>query len=436
MGTNEKLRAVARKPGDRDPSWGPHKDGLVDFSVLGNQFNPSRQATGASLLADGTVIITAVLIINGAFSFAIARLTEGGELDKSFAPDTDGVTTGVYEDNRNAWGGNTAVLPDGRIIMAGASAQYAGGGGDPQLAFARFLEDGTFDTSLNGNGRLIEKNTDTAVFLGEPAAVKTFEDRSFIVAANYITGPGFRTKTAVLFKYKVNGERDTGFGPDKDGRLEIKLSDPTAPTSISDLHILENGNVLVVGYAQPQGLLKQGLLAMYNANGTPNLPFGDQTTPGMVLMSLRFTDTEFNAVTQRTSNTFVVAGRVGRSFLTLPQGLMYGFDNFGKADKSFNEGQVVETTLRDGRATSWLSADVDHAGRVVTAGGDDGVYVARFNGDGSPDAAFGNDGFVAENTYILALPALVLPCNKNRTLLVVNGIGIDGPFGHAYAYHN
>lgn len=434
MDTKAQVYAFTRQPGDRDRTWGSREDGLVELDVLGNQFNPFRQATGASLLDNGKVIITATLIVNGAYSFAMARLTDKGELDKSFAPETDGVATGVYEQDRNAWGGNTAVLlRDSRIIMAGASSQYENGG-DPQLAFARFLEDGSLDGDLNGNGRLIEQNTDTAVFIGEPAVVKTFEDGSFIVAANYITGPGFRIKTAVLFKYKFNGERDTSFG--SNGRLEIKLADSTAPTSINDLHILENGNLLAVGYAQPRGLLKQGLLAMYNANGSPNLPFGDQATPGMVLMSLRLTDTEFNAVAQRTSDTFVVAGRVGQSFLTLPQGLMYGFNLLGKADASFNEGQVVETTLRDGRATSWLSAHVDHAGRVVTAGGDDGVYVVRFNNDGSQDTEFGDGGFVAEDSQIMALPALVLPYDESRMLFVMNGIGVDGPVGQYYRYLN
>lgn len=193
---------------------------------------------------------------------------------------------------------------DGRIFRVGwsRSPDYR----VPPLEIQCIDSHGALDKNFGDHGRVIVKNTsDHAPCIGGSTVIKTLAAGSLIVGANYATGT---VETATLLKFDALGFPVKTFG--KEGRVEITLPDAAASTSLNNCHILDNGRILVAGHAQPQGDLKQGLLAMLNPDGTLNSKFG---TAGILLIGCPNAHTKFYAIAQQDSKTFQVTGGVGQS---------------------------------------------------------------------------------------------------------------------------
>ncbi|EJN35574.1 hypothetical protein PMI35_00124 [Pseudomonas sp. GM78] len=207
--------------------------------------------------------------------------------------------------NRDGACEHTAIA-DGRVFMVGwsRSPDYQA----PPLEIQCIDRHGAWDKNFGDNGRVIVRNTsDRAPSMGGATVIKTLASGSIIAGANYTTGTG-AVETATLLKFDALGFPVRTFG--NDGRVEIKLPDAAASTSLNHCHILDNGRILVAGLAQPLGELKQGLLVMLNPDGTLNSKFG---IGGFLLIGRPNADTGFYAIAQQDSNKFQVAGGAGQS---------------------------------------------------------------------------------------------------------------------------
>ena len=216
-------------------------------------------------------------------------------------PTTSNYTAG----NRDGAWEHTAMA-DGRVFRVcwSRSPDYR----DPPLEIQCIDRNGAWDKHFGDNGRVIVRNTsDRAHCIGGSTVIKTLSSGSIIAGANYATGT-CAVETATLLKFDALGFPVKTFG--KEGRVEIKLPDAAASTSLNNCHILDNGRILVAGHAQPQGELKQGLLAMLNPDGTLNSKFA---TGGILLIGHPNADSEFNAIAQQDSKKFQVTGGVGQS---------------------------------------------------------------------------------------------------------------------------
>jgi uncharacterized delta-60 repeat protein len=414
MTTHNTVKTPPQQAGDRDLNWGPNGDGSVAVGpALGDGQHSSLPLKGAAILPDGQLIVASEILRDG--DFVIGKLDKEGKLDLAFGE--NGRTVGKFTQGGPARANAVTLANNGRILMAGRHSKY--------VALLGLDSQGAWDQDFGDNGE---------AFLypfrfGAASVIKVLPDANFIVGANYIRGLDDSLDTATLIKFDNKGSVVTSFG--SEGKVEIKLPiDLTALTILNDCVVLNDGRILVAGYAQRKDGKRQGLLAMLNANGSPNLLFGDNG--GILLISRPDVDIQFNAITQRETNRFLVAGEVTTTQQGQFFGLMYGFDDSGKPDKAFNAGVMLETDLVSDKNTRWHKVYADKNGKIVVAGAGMGLYLARFTLDGKLDPSFSNRGYVVEKASgsVIALA----PDTNDTILLGYNGAGAGDGNGAFYRY--
>ncbi len=351
---------------------------------------------GTTFLNDGSLIVSATFApINLRPIFSLTKLDDAGEVDIQFG--TNGRTTGSFLPEMPAHSGPVIVSSDKkRLIMAGAT--FTQGANDPLPAILCLDSAGNRDTSFgpNKDGQVIVYSAAEESYpLGISPFVCSLPDGSIIIGVNYITGP-LKTPTATLLKFNENGTPATDFGTD--GRVEIKLAEADTATSLSGCCILDNGRILISGYAQANGAPKKGLLAMLNANGSPNLPFGSGVnTRGYLLVARDPVHAEFNVVKQRAANKFMAAGYSDPYDIFSRRGMLMGFDDKGDFDPEFNSGKLfIRQRSNSPMHINWQDIlFVD--GQILAAGASsEGGYIGCLHMGGYYDTGFARGGFLDE----------------------------------------
>jgi uncharacterized delta-60 repeat protein len=158
--------------GSPDPAFGA--GGVALFEGL-------RVSEGLALQSDGKVLLTGDFGSGVETVFALMRLAADGSPDGSFG--TSGLVRTDISDQGDAAKAVT-LQGDGRIIVAGRSSNQV----NPNFAVARYLGDGTLDTSFAGTGKL------TVDFFG-------FDD----AAENVIVQPDGRIVLGGLARENLDG---------------------------------------------------------------------------------------------------------------------------------------------------------------------------------------------------------------------------------------
>jgi uncharacterized delta-60 repeat protein len=181
-------------------------DGSLD-PTFGNNGKVDLALPDAFLVRDVALQADGKLIIAGQYSwdrdFGLVRLLPDGTLDTSF--DGDGLV--VTDFNAFESGYAVATLPDGRLILGGTWAIQKWWKTD--FALVRYLPDGTLDTSF-GTGGLA--SADFANQVETPARVLALPSGKLLVAGytnGYYTGGGLRF---LLARFLADGTLDTSFG--------------------------------------------------------------------------------------------------------------------------------------------------------------------------------------------------------------------------------
>jgi len=163
-------------------------DGSLDLN-----FNPGSGANDSiietAIQPDGKIIIVGTFTTyNGVSRRRIARLNVDGSLDTTFNPGT-GANGPVY---------TTAIQSDGKIIIGGFFQSY---NGISMNNIARINSDGSLDTSFNpGSGPI-----------SDPQTIKLQSDEKIIIGGNFTSYNGItRNRIARL---NPDGSLDTTFNP-------------------------------------------------------------------------------------------------------------------------------------------------------------------------------------------------------------------------------
>jgi uncharacterized delta-60 repeat protein len=172
--------ALARYNYDGSPDTSFNYDGNLAtyFGFWDGRFDGGYSVT---LQSDGKILVadTSAQVINS--DFPVARYNSNGSLDTSFNYDGKLATN---------FGNSIAVQPDGKILVAGTSAQ----GINSNFAVARYNSDGSLDTrfnafnTLNGapkyikQGRAVVLDSDVQIFDIELAASNNYADASLTLA--------------------------------------------------------------------------------------------------------------------------------------------------------------------------------------------------------------------------------------------------------------
>jgi len=212
-----------------------------------------------ALQPDDKILLVGTATNSAGSSMALARLHTNGALDASFSG--DGKTTlSIGTFFTDAY---TAVLQvDNKIIVVG-SAKF---GMSDDVALARFLPNGTLDTTFGNAGH-------TTTNLGSDAdsgnAITIQPDGAIIVAGKTGINRDF-----ALLRYLSNGTLDKSFG-----NQGVTTTDFWGFDDFANAVLLQpDGKIVCGGYAY-NGTLPDFALARYLPDGTPDTNFG---TDGLV----------------------------------------------------------------------------------------------------------------------------------------------------------
>jgi uncharacterized delta-60 repeat protein len=169
---------------------GPDGDGIVRTDV-----RPAISAGRAvAVQPDGKVIVSDP-------EFGLIRHNADGTLDTTFGPDGTGIVVAPISGPFSGVGA-VALLPDGRILAAGTA-------GVARIGVARFLPDGTLDTTFGADGVSVV----TVPHGGGASDLVVAPDGRFFVAGTAATNESAPTGHDFLVAaFRPDGALDPGFG--------------------------------------------------------------------------------------------------------------------------------------------------------------------------------------------------------------------------------
>ena len=339
--------------------------------------NVNRYRLSAALLA---AILAACLLV--ALGLTEEALAASGDLDPSF--DGDGKLTTDFGGTEGAR--SLVFQQDGKIVVAGDA--QGGAATLYDFSLARYNQDGSLDTSFDGDGRL---NTDFGSGNDHVRTVIVQQDGK-IVAAGETSSSTTPTRLAVA-RYNPDGSPDTSF--DGDGELTAGFFG----YQIYDVAFQQDGKMVVAGYAyNPATAGNDFALARYNPDGSLDATFdgdGELTTD----FAGSYHDFAYALVVQQ-DGKIVAAGEAtpdagrSRDFAMARYNLDgspdTSFDDDGKLTTDFNGSPEVASALAvqaDGKIAA--------VGSTYDASTNSDFAAARYNPDGSPDTSFSTDGELA-----------------------------------------
>lgn len=338
------------------------------------------------------------ILLASAFILSLLTITRvqaaPGDLDLSFGNGGKVVIPG------NTLPLRVRVQSDGKIVALGdyPYASYA--------FISRNNSDGTPDSSFGSNGLVfLRQFDDEDEFFND---FITLPDGKYLIV-------GSKNGRYALFRYNLNGTRDTSFGTD--GVLSNSLSGQAIAVQ-SDGKVINGGSNVING-------VLQGFLVRYNTDGIIDVDFGEN---GMVLTNGgsdkiviqpdgKFLVRSQGAFITRYNSNGTRDNNFGRNGVVNPGvNAGIGFQSNGKIIfgggvsqnlsriERYNENGTLDTTFgTNGRVditdTSNLgvvrSLAVQRNNKILTAGSVNGIFaVYRFTSNGSLDATFGTNGLV------------------------------------------
>ena len=308
--------------------------------------------------------------------FTLWRFNADGTLDTSFAGGAGYVATDFSGNNDTA--NNVEVLADGKFLILGT----VNNGTDDDFGLARYLSDGSIDTSFGTGG---EVTTD----LGGTDDM----ERTAIQADGKIVVSG-RTNVSgnndyVVARYNTDGTLDTGFG----GGAGYVTGDWNSGGEDRGLDILiqPDGKILITDRG-PAAVVEGGdgsdvsfNIARYNTDGTLDTSFGGN---GFAAFDIRPGHDMPYGLALQSDGKILQAGYQNTDL----EVLVARWNSDGTVDTSFGGGNGYVSIDLGG----WVITDDIHIqddGKLVVTGqfqnADYDQLIMRLNADGTLDTSFG-----------------------------------------------
>jgi uncharacterized delta-60 repeat protein len=351
--------------------WGDHyvlalvrydSDGSLDstFGTGGKvitQVGPSSVLGGSlAVTPDGGILVGGAIGVGSVHDFAVFRYNMDGTLDDSFGSGGIAITP-VGSGDDGAY--SLAIQPDDKILLAG----YSWIGNDANLVLVRLNADGSLDTSLDGDGRVIMPVASGSDY-GSSVALQP--------GGEILVAGTFSSDFAVV-RFHADGSIDTSF--DADGKVTTAVG--LSPSTGRSVAVQTDDKILVGGNGNC-------LLARYNVDGSLDSTFGNGELACAGLASY--------SIAIQLDRKVLLGGWDSVGSNSEIAVVRYNVD--GSLDTSFGAGGEATASFGT-NDTRGFSLAVQPDGRVVvagTAGG--GVAIVRFTPDGLLDTSFGTNGEV------------------------------------------
>jgi uncharacterized delta-60 repeat protein len=267
-----------------------------------------------------------------------------------------------------------AVGPDGKAVVA---AYDSAAGEDGALRVFRFDRAGHLDPTFGGVGETAQPLRPGT---SAPVAVAVQPDGKIVVATEGSRVEGGQELR--LARYLPEGTLDPGFG--SGGVATLVMATQTRP---ANLLLGGDGSVTVASpYCCVGGtaLFGEGFsVARLRADGSPETGFGGS---GQLLFPTPGAEGTVASIALAPDGGTFVLFEEGTETVSTVDNLAKLAPN-GSLDGAFGSGGRLRTFYRVGSVNPTAIA-VDGKGRVVGAGGDDGVAAFRLRPDGSADRTF------------------------------------------------
>ncbi len=345
-----------------------HPDGTLDasFGESGRVAFPYF-AQKIALQTNGRIVVVGKMLDSSQQDFVVARYLSNGTLDNSF--DGDGI---VLTDFGGVDAANdVAIQSNGRIVVVGST--------DNKIAIARFLANGTLDTSFDADGKYVKNfsshRSDNAF------AVALQSDGKIVVAGtSWVTLSSTQSNhDFFVMRLHSRGALDRTF--DSDGVAFTNFGfDPVSRDEARDVAIDSNGKIVVSGYAYAS--YEHNLaIARYLPDGTPDSTFN---TNNSGWKTVRFSGYSNNQIAGES-----VALHPDGRILTMAGADLYQFNADASLDTTFSTDGILRGV--NNAKTCLIQPD----GRIVTGGSNIGRFeVRRYDAAGDLDLSFSLDGFV------------------------------------------
>lgn len=341
-----------------------------DGQLTTNLGSTSDSATAVAIQPDGKIVVGGVTNNGSNFDFAVARYLSDGTPDSTFDGDGKTSTPVVSGDDLLL---DLAIQRDGKVV-AGGFARPTGGFAD--FAIVRYLSNGALDPTFDGDGKL---KTDIGGQDDEAHGLALQRDGR-IVLSGLASNPGPTGDDFAVARYRSDGSLDPTFSGD--GRT---TTDFASDESASDVVVQTDGKIVAGGRRfsgfSPGGSHFDFALARYLGL--------NPSTPGVVRGNIWYLDFGFDGHTDHAfsfgrSTDVKIAGDWdgnGSDTAGLVRGNIWYLDNGndGHADRSFSFGRASDKKV---------VGDWDANGTVTVAVVRENVWYVDNGNDGHADHVF------------------------------------------------
>ncbi|HVE56119.1 MAG TPA: FG-GAP-like repeat-containing protein [Pyrinomonadaceae bacterium] len=305
--------------------------------------------------ADGKIIVAGFTDWNGSPDFAVVRYNADGSLDTSF--DGDGKVTTDFN-GQNDFGMSVKLQTDGKIVVAGVSANY--------FAVARYNSDGSPDNSFDNDGKILTSiGALTTDFF---TSMEIQRDGKIVVSGggDYF---GYLSSRLNVVRYNADGSLDDSF--DGDGR--VILSEVNYGGGVA---IQNDGKILITGRAN-----ERLIVARLNTNGSFDSAFGMN---GIAVFPNESSIDDGQKIVVEPNGKILVAGVSRATQGGTGNGLIVRFAANGLFESSYYRTNNNDLYLQpDGKIlTVGFNFDYLPEGFQITRLNNAGIFDKTFNGNG------------------------------------------------------
>lgn len=358
-------------------------DGVLDASFNSGGLVETVFSSGENLIFDVKLQANNKIVAAGVDNFAVdndfavARYLSDGSLDTSFGVDGK-VALNLGSNNDDAR--TLGIQSTGKIVVAGYTTP---GGGDFDFALVRFNSDGTLDTDFGVNGERIVDIAGSDDLIYDLAIDSS--DRIVVVG---------RTQTgsnvdAVVARFSASGSLDTSFGDS--GYRIINSSSSNINEYARSVEIDSSGNIWVGGYKTGSSYLQPAIWKLNSAGdfaaGFSREGWTTATGDG---------DSRIQEIVIAQDGDIVAAGdSINGSTVEFT---VWKFDTFrDDLDSGFGTNGIVRQAVGSGNAFA-LAIASQRDGKLVVGGqaigssNEDFALIRLALADGALDSSFGTSG--------------------------------------------
>lgn len=370
------------------------------------------------------LVYTFLIILAGLYSYA--QVTT----DPSFG-NNGKVATGFGASNNKAT--TVAVLPDGKIIAGGSSysakSKNFGQVDSDNFTLIKYNSNGTFDNTFGIEGKVITDYYNlfpNQNFSGNITALKLQNDGK-IVVIGVLTGLNLAANHTILSRYNSDGSLDSGFGING-----IVFIDYFYSYSNQNTLLIQPDGKIIIGdinriFINPTTTYSDFKIHRYNNDGSIDDTFG---TDGVTITSFGNGFSSTNCIALQPDGKIIVAGGFSTTSNVYKIAIAR-YTSSGVLDTSFDTDGKVLTSLGASTQSIAYHVSVQNDGKILVAGNtypitgaSIGLFIAKYNSNGSLDTSFDTDGFAINNysaSYLEQIRSiLVQPDGKIVTTHFVN----------------